>query len=77
MTVGEAWVFTANDVLDVNVRVNGKKFEIAKFIIKDEFYINFDTVGQDAAEAAHIELVGQYVKLDDDVIDKLSKKTKL
>jgi len=75
-TCGEQWTFTANDIIRTMVRLAGEVFYPKdKFIVKEEAYLNFDTVGQDAVEEAHIEINGQYVNLAPEVIDKLLKPT--
>lgn len=56
------------------VAVNGMTFVHRDvFIVLDTAYLNFDTVGQDAAEAAHVEICGQYVQLNDDDIQQLQQ----
>lgn len=44
-----------------------------RYIVEETAYLNFDTVGQDAAEAAHVEIHGQYVHLDWSDISKLKQ----
>lgn len=41
------------------------------FIVYDEFWVNFDTVGQDAAEIAHMEIYTEPADLLNVVIDQL------
>jgi hypothetical protein len=72
--VGESWELLVSTngggIMNVDVKNTGKLFRdgvdfIEIYIHQQEFWINVDTGGQDAAETFHIELIGGYVHLDE------------
>lgn len=63
-TIGEDFkVLGTNGPIVKNVRgiaSKGELFQINKNVVKTPFYLNFDCVGQDAAESLHFEMEGKY-----------------
>jgi hypothetical protein len=86
VTVGEDFkVLGTNGPIVKNARqvaqsgvlfVDGKDF-LDVFVVKNKIFAVFNTNGQDAAEAAHFELIGNYVTLGEADLREIERGTSL